>query len=217
MTARVSVGNLQVAQSLYDFVNNQALVGTGLDQGQFWAGVDALIHELAPVNKALLAKRDDIQAKIDDYHKTNSSFDFAHYKAFLQEIGYLLPEPEAVQVVTENVDDEVARIAGPQLVVPVMNARFALNAANARWGSLYNALYGTDAISDDGGAAAGKDYNPIRGQKVIEFAKAFLDENFPLAEGSHSDVTGYTIDGGQLAPPLADSASLLGFVVTRGA
>ena len=211
MTARTQVGQLQVATELFEFANQHALPGTGVDQDAFWSGVDALIHELAPVNRELVAKRETIQAQIDDFHKANPVHDAAAYKSFLTEIGYLLPEPESVQVVTENVDDEVARIAGPQLVVPVMNARFALNAANARWGSLYNALYGTDAISDEGGAAAGSEYNPVRGQKVIDFAKNFLNENFPLATGSHADVDGYSVVDGALAPALADASQFAGF------
>ena len=211
MTARTQVGNLNIATELFDFVNAQALPGTGLDQSAFWAGVDALIHELAPVNRELVAKREVIQTQLDEWHKAQNGHDPVAYKKFLQEIGYLLPEPADVNVVTENVDDEVARIAGPQLVVPVMNARFALNAANARWGSLYNALYGTDAISDEGGAAAGKEYNPARGQKVIDFAKGFLNENFPLASGSHADVTGYSVVDGALSPALADASQFAGF------
>ncbi|MGB0965856.1 MAG: malate synthase G [Litorivicinus sp.] len=211
MTARTQVGNLQVATELFDFVNAQALPGTGLDQAAFWSGVDSLIHELAPVNRELVAKRDVIQSQLDEWHKAQDGHDPVAYKAFLKEIGYLLPEPEQVNVVTENVDDEVARIAGPQLVVPVMNARFALNAANARWGSLYNALYGTDAISDEGGAAAGAEYNPVRGQKVIDYAKGFLNDNFPLAGGSHADVTGYTVVDGALSPALADASQFVGW------
>ena len=214
MTERVTSGNLQIATSLYNFVNDHALPGPGLDQSAFWAGVDAMIHELAPVNRALLAERDDLQGKIDGYHieRQGQAHDAAGYKAFLQEIGYLLPEPQSVAVVTENVDAEVARIAGPQLVVPVMNARFALNAANARWGSLYNALYGTDAISDEGGAAAGGQYNAVRGQKVIDYAKAFLNENFALASGSHADVEGYQVVDGALVPALADAAQFAGYL-----
>ena len=213
MTARTQVGQLQVATQLFDFVNQQALPGTGLDSADFWSGVEALIHELAPVNKALVEKREVIQQQIDEWHKARQgqAHDAEAYKAFLQSIGYLLPEPETVQVHTENVDDEVARIAGPQLVVPVMNARFALNAANARWGSLYNALYGTDAISDQDGAAAGAQYNPVRGQKVIDYAKGFLNENFPLAAGSHADVTAYSVVDGGLSPALADASQFAGF------
>src|SRR5476649_2229500 len=150
MTEHVQVGGLRVAKVLLDFVNNEAIKGTGLDAATFWAGADKLIHELAPKNKALLAKRDDLQAKIDAWHQAHAkqAHDAQAYKAFLQEIGYLLPEVADFQATTQNVDEEIARMAGPQLVVPVMNARFALNASNARWGSLYDALYGTDAISE---------------------------------------------------------------------
>lgn len=154
MTGYVQVGGLQVAKVLYDFVNNEAIPGTGIVAEQFWAGAEKIINDLAPKNKALLAKRDELQAKIDAWHQARKgqAHDAAAYKAFLQEIGYLLPQADDFQATTQNVDEEIAHMAGPQLVVPVMNARFALNAANARWGSLYDALYGTDAISDEGGA-----------------------------------------------------------------
>ena len=200
MTDRIQCGNIQVASELYQFITDEALPGTGLEAKAFWDGVDQLIHRLTPVNRELLAKRDALQAKIDTYHQAHrgDAFNFDAYKAFLEEIGYLLPEPQNVQVTTTNVDAEVATTAGPQLVVPVMNARYALNAANARWGSLYNALYGTDAISDEGGAEASNAYNPVRGQKVISFAKAFLDQAAPLAAGSHADATAYQIESGAL-------------------
>ena len=177
MTQRVQVGSLQVAKVLHDFINEQAIPGSGVDAQTFWTGFEALINDLAPKNKALLAKRDELQAKIDAWHQTRAgqAHNHAEYKAFLQEIGYLLPEPADFQATTQNVDEEIATLAGPQLVVPVMNARFALNAANARWGSLYDALYGTDAISEEGGATKGPGYNEIRGAKVIAFARAFLD------------------------------------------
>ncbi len=151
MTGYVQVGGLQVAKVLYDFVNNEAIPGTGIVAEQFWAGAEKIINDLAPKNKALLAKRDELQAKIDAYHQARKgqAHDAVAYKAFLQEIGYLLPQADDFQATTQNVDEEIAHMAGPQLVVPVMNARFALNAANARWGSLYDALYGTDAISDE--------------------------------------------------------------------
>ncbi|MFI8373434.1 malate synthase G [Pseudomonas helleri] len=209
MTEHVHVGGLQVAKVLFDFVNNEAIPGTGLDADQFWAGADKVIHDLAPKNKALLAKRDDLQARIDAWHQAQAgkAHDAVAYKAFLQDIGYLQPEVADFQATTQNVDDEIARMAGPQLVVPVMNARFALNASNARWGSLYDALYGTDAISEADGAEKGKGYNKVRGDKVIAFARAFLDEAAPLAQGSHVDSTAYAIVGGALQVTLKDGAS----------
>ncbi|MGQ7960632.1 malate synthase G [Pseudomonas sp. SP16.1] len=221
MTERVQVGGLQVAKALYDFVNNEAIPGTGIAADQFWAGAAAVIKDLAPKNRALLAKRDELQAQIDAWHQARKgqAHDAAAYKAFLQEIGYLLPEPEDFQATTANVDEEIARLAGPQLVVPVMNARFALNASNARWGSLYDALYGTDVISEEGGAEKGRGYNKVRGDKVIAFARAFLDEAAPLAAGSHVDSTGYKIVDGKLVVSLKggsntglrDDAQLIGF------
>ncbi|WP_460115964.1 malate synthase G [Pseudomonas sp. H2_D02] len=204
MTEHVQVGGLQVAKVLFDFVNNEAIPGTGLTADAFWAGADKVIHDLAPKNKALLAKRDDFQARIDAWHQARAgqAHDAVAYKAFLQDIGYLLPEAADFQATTQNVDDEIARMAGPQLVVPVMNARFALNASNARWGSLYDALYGTDAISEADGAEKGKGYNKVRGDKVIAFARAFLDEAAPLAAGSHVDSTAYKIVDGKLVVTL---------------
>ncbi|MDD5443566.1 MAG: malate synthase G, partial [Pseudomonas fluorescens] len=221
MTEHVQVGGLQVAKVLFDFVNNEAIPGTGITADQFWAGADKVIHDLAPKNKALLAKRDDFQARIDTWHQTHAgqAHDPVAYKAFLQDIGYLLPEAADFQASTQNVDDEIARMAGPQLVVPVMNARFALNASNARWGSLYDALYGTDAISEADGAEKGKGYNKVRGDKVIAFARAFLDEAAPLTAGSHVDSTAYKIVDGKLVvglkggsnSGLRDDAQLIGF------
>ncbi len=221
MTEHVQVGGLQVAKVLFDFVNNEAIPGTGITADQFWAGADKVIHDLAPKNKALLAKRDDFQARIDTWHQTHAgqAHDPVAYKAFLQDIGYLLPEAADFQASTQNVDDEIARMAGPQLVVPVMNARFALNASNARWGSLYDALYGTDAISEADGAEKGQGYNKVRGDKVIAFARAFLDEAAPLSAGSHVDSTGYKIVDGKLVVSLKggsnsglrDDAQLIGF------
>ncbi|WP_338513902.1 malate synthase G [Pseudomonas poae] len=221
MTEHVQVGGLQVAKVLFDFVNNEAIPGTGLTAEQFWAGADQVIHDLAPKNKALLAKRDDFQAQIDAWHQAHAgqAHDAVAYKAFLQDIGYLLPEVADFQATTENVDDEIARMAGPQLVVPVMNARFALNASNARWGSLYDALYGTDAISEADGAEKGKGYNKVRGDKVIAFARAFLDQAAPLSAGSHAESTGYKIVDGVLIVALKggsnsglrDDAQLIGF------
>ncbi|WP_312290935.1 malate synthase G, partial [Stutzerimonas nitrititolerans] len=221
MTERVQVGGLQVAKVLYDFVNNEAIPGTGVDAAAFWAGADSVIHDLAPKNRALLAKRDELQAQIDAWHQARAgqAHDAVAYKAFLQEIGYLLPEAEDFQATTQNVDEEITHMAGPQLVVPIMNARFALNAANARWGSLYDALYGTDAISEADGASKGPGYNEVRGNKVIAYARAFLDEAAPLENGSHVDSTGYRIEGGKLVVSLKngstsglkDSQQLLGF------
>ncbi len=221
MTEHVQVGGLQVAKVLFDFVNNEAIPGTGITADQFWAGADKVIHDLAPKNKALLAKRDDFQARIDTWHQTHAgqAHDPVAYKAFLQDIGYLLPEAADFQATTQNVDDEIARMAGPQLVVPVMNARFALNASNARWGSLYDALYGSDAISEADGAEKGQGYNKVRGDKVIAFARAFLDEAAPLSAGSHVDSTGYKIVDGTLIVSLKggsnsglrDDAQLIGF------
>ena len=221
MTEHVQVGGLQVAKVLFDFVNNEAIPGTGVSAEKFWAGAEKIINDLAPKNKALLSKRDTLQAQIDAWHQARKgqAHDAVAYKAFLQEIGYLLPEAADFQLSTQNVDEEIARMAGPQLVVPVMNARFALNASNARWGSLYDALYGTDAISEEGGAEKGKGYNKVRGDKVIAFARAFLDESAPLAAGSHVDATRYSIDGGKLIVALKggsntglrDDAQLIGF------
>ncbi len=221
MTEHVQVGGLQVAKVLFDFVNNEAIPGTGLTADQFWAGADKVIHDLAPKNKALLAKRDDFQARIDGWHQSRAGqpHDAVAYKAFLQDIGYLLPEAADFQATTQNVDEEIAHMAGPQLVVPVMNARFALNASNARWGSLYDALYGTDAISEADGAEKGKGYNKVRGDKVIAFARAFLDEAAPLAAGSHVDSTHYKIVDGKLVVALKggsnsglrNDAQLIGF------
>ncbi|AQZ94563.1 malate synthase G [Halopseudomonas phragmitis] len=208
MTQRVQVGSLQVAKVLHDFINERAIPGSGVDAQTFWTGFEALINDLAPKNKALLAKRDELQAQIDAWHQARAgqAHNHAEYKAFLQEIGYLLPEPADFQATTQNVDEEIATLAGPQLVVPVMNARFALNAANARWGSLYDALYGTDAISEDGGATKGPGYNEIRGAKVIAFARAFLDEAAPLAKGSHVDATAYVIQDAKLLISLKDGS-----------
>ncbi len=200
MTERVAVGSLKVARSLCDFVNEEALPCTGISPEQFWSGLDRVVYELAPKNRALLEKRDRLQAEIDAWHreKRGRHFELGEYKVFLQKIGYLQPEGPDFLVSTVNVDPEIAEVAGPQLVVPVMNARYALNAANARWGSLYDALYGTDAIPEDGGAERGKGYNPVRGQRAIAFARGVLDEAAPLDGASWGDATGLAIRGGKL-------------------
>lgn len=201
----VKVGNLQVAPVLYQFINLVALPGSGLISEQFWSSLDTLIHDMLPKNKALLAKRDEMQKLINEWHKKNKeTFELERYKSFLQEIGYLEPEVEDFQITTKGVDDTIALQAGPQLVVPVNNARYAINAANARWGSLYDALYGTDAIGNEGGAEHTTSYNPIRGEKVIAYAKEFLDQVVPLTEYSHKDVEQYRIVKGQLVASFSD-------------
>ncbi|WP_417284904.1 malate synthase G [Comamonas sp.] len=208
MTDRTQVHGLQVATDLYNFVNTQVLPGTGVDQQAFWAGFDSIAADLAPKNAALLAERDRLQVELDSWHKANPGpiADMAAYRAFLTSIGYLVEQPKDAKATTENVDAELAIQAGPQLVVPILNARYALNAANARWGSLYDALYGTDVISEEGGAEKGKGYNPARGAKVIAFARDFLDQAAPLANGSHKDSTGYAVEGGKLVVSLKDGS-----------
>ncbi|WP_191561500.1 malate synthase G [Metabacillus idriensis] len=201
----VQTGNLQVADILYEFINSEALPQTGLDKEKFWSGFEAIVKDLTPKNKELLAIRDEMQNKINTWHRENNqTFDFESYKGFLQEIGYLEPEAEDFKITTENVDNEIAVQAGPQLVVPVNNARYAINAANARWGSLYDALYGTDAISEEDGAHREGKYNPVRGEKVIEFAKNFLDETVPLKDASHKDAAEYAIVDGKLTVMLSN-------------
>ena len=205
MTDRIEIAGLRIAPELHDFVADEALPGTGVDARAFWEGFSAIVHDLAPKNRALLEKRDAIQEKMDAWYRDNGApVDMAAYKAFLKEIGYLVPEGPAFSVATENVDPEIATIAGPQLVVPVMNARYALNAANARWGSLYDALYGTDAIPETDGAEKGKAFNPKRGEKVIAWAKAFLDESAPLDGASWSEAKAFVIAEGRLVVTLAD-------------
>ncbi|MGF2945842.1 malate synthase G [Mycobacterium sp. Lab-001] len=200
MTDRVSVGNVRVARVLYDFVNNEALPGTDIDPDSFWAGVDKVVTDLGPQNRDLLNRRDELQAQIDKWHRHRviEPIDPQAYREFLSEIGYLLPEPEDFTITTSNVDPEITTTAGPQLVVPVTNARFALNAANARWGSLYDALYGTDVIPASDGAEQGSGYNKARGDKVIAYARTFLDEAAPLASGSWTEATALSIADGRL-------------------
>jgi malate synthase len=209
--SRTNAGGLSVATVLYDFVVNEALPGTDLSADGFWGGFGALVTAFSPRNRALLDKRDALQAKIDAWHLDHKGqpFDAAKYQAFLRQIGYLLPDPAPFSVATDRVDDEIARIAGPQLVVPVMNARYALNAANARWGSLYDALYGTDAIPDTDGAARGPGFNKIRAGKVIARAKTFLDDSFPLKIGSYTDATGLAVREGALVVTLPDGEAYL--------
>jgi malate synthase len=210
MTERVKCERLQVAASLKQFLEEEALPGSGIDAATFWSGFDALVHALAPKNAALLAERDRIQAELDAWHRAHPGpvTDMNAYKAFLRNIGYLLPVPTEARVTTTNVDDELAVQAGPQLVVPVMNARYALNAANARWGSLYDALYGTDAIPYTEGAELTQGYNPVRGSKVIAFARDVLDQAAPLAGASHADATAYAVAGGKLVVTLRNGASV---------
>ena len=213
MTQRTTIHGLQVATELYDFINQQVLPGTGVDEAAFWKGFDAIVADLAPRNAALLAERDRLQTELDQWHTAHPGpiTDMAAYRAFLEKIGYLVPEPKKVKATTKNVDDELATQAGPQLVVPILNARYALNAANARWGSLYDALYGTDAISEEKGCEkVGKKggYNPKRGAKVIEYCRYVLDRCAPLKKGSHVGSTGYKINkDGELVVSLADGGT----------
>jgi malate synthase len=204
MTERTQVHRLQVASDLHRFIEQQVLPGTGVAPAAFWAGFDAIVHELGPKNAALLAERDRLQAELDAWHKANPGpiRNMRKYRAFLERIGYLVPVPAKVRVTTKNVDAELALQAGPQLVVPITNARYALNAANARWGSLYDALYGTDALSEEDGAEKGSAYNPVRGAKVIEYARHVLDRTAPLKRGSHLDALAYRVESGQLAVQL---------------
>jgi len=209
MTARTTTHGLQVATELHRFIEDKVLPASGVASDVFWKGFDAIVHDLAPKNIALLAERDRLQAELDAWHKKNPGpiADMPAYRAFLEKIGYLLPQPKGAKATTANVDSELALQAGPQLVVPILNARYALNAANARWGSLYDALYGTDAIPETGGAEKGKGYNPVRGAKVIEFARNVLDQAAPLENGSHKMATGYSVKDGKLVVALQSSST----------
>jgi malate synthase len=209
MTQRTQAHSLQVATNLYNFVNDQVLPGTGVKQDKFWKGFDAIVQSLAPKNIKLLAERDRLQSAQDAWHKQHPGpiTDMPAYRKFLEKIGYLVPVPKTVKATTANVDAELAIQAGPQLVVPVLNARYALNAANARWGSLYDALYGTDVISEANGCEKGKGYNPKRGAKVIEYARHVLDRTAPLKKGSHIDSTGYSVKAGKLVVSLKDGTN----------
>ena len=208
-TDRIAAGGLQVDKKLYDFINDEALPGTGVSQEAFWSGFDRLVHGLAPRNRQLLDKREELQRRIDAWYRENhdESIDLPEYKAMLQEIGYLVPEGEDFSATTAKVDPEISTVAGPQLVVPLTIARYALNAANARWGSLYDALYGTDSIPEDGGCERTADYNPVRGDRVIAWARDFLDRVTPLAAGSHAAATQYAVADGALAVTLQDGST----------
>ncbi|MGI4777942.1 MAG: malate synthase G [Janthinobacterium lividum] len=221
MTERTTAHGLQVASELHRFIEDKVLPAAGVDSAAFWKGFDAIVTDLAPKNIALLAERDRLQAELDGWHKANPG-PIAHmpvYREFLEKVGYLLPQPKGTQATTTHVDAELAQQAGPQLVVPILNARYALNAANARWGSLYDALYGTDAIAETDGAEKGKGYNPVRGVKVIEFAREVLDQAVPLVGASHKLATSYAVQGGQLqialeggaATTLTDPAAFVGY------
>ncbi len=209
MSDRTPVHGLKVATTLKQFIDYEVLPGTGIDSAAFWKGFDEIVHDLAPKNAALLAERDRLQAELDQWHKANPGpiRNMRAYRTFLEKIGYLVPVPAKARATTKNVDAELALQAGPQLVVPITNARYALNAANARWGSLYDALYGTDAISEQGGAEKGSGYNPVRGAKVIEYARHVLDRTAPLRRGSHIDATGYRVDAGKLVVTLKDGTA----------
>src|SRR5476649_881368 len=211
MSQMIKRNGLQVAAELSQYVDEEALSGTGIDSEAFWKGFDALVHDLAPKNRALLAERDRLQTELDQWHRKNPGpvRDLKAYRAFLEGIGYIVPASAAVQATTQNVDTEIAEQAGPQLVVPLSNERYALNAANARWGSLYDALYGTDAIPDTNGAERTARFNPARGAAVIARARAFLDEAAPLANGSHVDATAYRVEGGKLVVALKNGSSAL--------
>ncbi len=221
MTARTTVHDLRVATELLDFVNREVLPDVGVAAADFWQGLSRLVTELAPKNAALLAERERLQAELDTWHRANPGpiKDMRAYRAFLEGIGYLVPNPGPVQIDTAHVDDELARQAGPQLVVPILNARYALNAANARWGSLYDALYGTDVIAETKGLERGGKYNPRRGAKVIEWARHVLDRTAPLKRGSHLDSTGYVVKDGELvvklkggkSSKLADNRQFVGY------
>jgi malate synthase len=212
MTTRTPIHGLQVATELKTFIDDQVLPGTGVDAGDFWAGFDRIVQELAPKNAALLAERDRLQAAMDDWHRANpgpldKKAKMKAYRKHLEKIGYLVADPGDVKAKTRNVDAELATQAGPQLVVPITNARYALNAANARWGSLYDALYGTDVLPETDGAEKGRGYNPVRGAKVIEYARHVLDRTAPLAKGSHLDSAGYRVEGGALVVTLKDGTA----------
>ncbi len=208
MTNRIQRGDLQVSEELDKLISEKVCVNIDVEPEQFWNSFNEVVKEFTPRNKALLAEREELQTKIDNWHKKNKEFDKETYKSFLKEIGYWVDTNEDFEIETTNVDAEISTIAGAQLVVPVMNARFALNAANARWGSLYDALYGTDMISEDGGAERGGAYNPVRGDKVIEFSKNFMNENFPLSNGTYQEIAAFQIADGNLEITLKDQTKV---------
>ena len=213
MSERVQKGSLAIDTQLYNFIANEVTPVVGIDNEKYWQEFEKIVQTFQPRNKALLVKRDEIQTQIDDWHDknpaSNGQIDKAAYTQFLKDINYIVPEGDDFLVETQNVDDEIAHIAGPQLVVPVRNARYALNAANARWGSLYDALYGTDVIDETDGAEKGKGYNPVRGAEVVKYAKNFLDANFALAEGKYADVTGFKVEDGKLVIRQGDKTTSL--------
>jgi len=208
MTNRIQRGDLQVSEELDKLISEKVCVNIDVEPEQFWNSFNEVVKEFTPRNKALLAEREELQTKIDNWHKENKEFDKETYKSFLKEIGYWVDTNEDFEIETTNVDAEISTIAGAQLVVPVMNARFALNAANARWGSLYDALYGTDMISEDDGAERGGAYNPVRGDKVIEFSKNFMNENFPLSSGTYQEIAAFQINDGNLEITLKDQTKV---------
>ena len=209
MSERTRYGNLQVSQELDNFLRNEVVPGIDVDPKEFWQSFEKILDEFGPRNRELLKKRTEIQKKIDEWHieRQGSDHNQQEYVSFLKEIGYLVDEGEDFKITTDNVDEEIKTVAGAQLVVPVMNARFSLNAANARWGSLYDALYGTDMISEEGGAERSGPYNPVRGDQVIKFAKNFLDESASLSDGSYSEVTGFKVDNGKLVVNMSDQST----------
>src|SRR5690625_2576537 len=208
MSGYVKVGKIQVSKMIYDFFSEEVIPEAELEVEKFWENFEKLVTEFTPRNRELLEKRQALQDKIDAWHKENKQFTLDEYKAFLEEIGYLEEEVEDFEIGVENVDDEIAKIAGPQLVVPINNARYAINAANARWGSLYDAFYGTDIISDVDGAEKGASYNPIRGNKVIAESRDFLNRSVPLASGSHHHAIKYFVENGSLAVTLTEGKTV---------
>jgi len=210
MSESKTIGGLTISNELEEFVRNEVLEGLDIEANNFWASLESILDEFGPRNIELLKKRETIQSQLDEWHieRKGKEHDKESYKEFLKSIGYLVEEGADFEITTENVDPEIKEIAGAQLVVPVMNARFSLNAANARWGSLYDALYGTDVISEEGGAEKAGGYNPIRGDKVIEFSKTFLNEMAPLSNGTYQDVTAFRVNSGALEITLSDQSKV---------